>query len=447
MDFNLKQWSNQHESENQESPTKLPRLLLDFHSVSSDSASAAAAALPLFVSEPTTSTTTCTKLMSDSTTTVTTKFPRIGSGGGYFSLAQWQELELQSLIFRHFVAGAPVPSELLHLVKKSIIASSPPPPSYYFAHPFQQYPHYQQACKLFSFFDYTAQTWNSRPNELKIPNNYTKIVSVYKLNHFVYNFYLTSKIKNVMCVFEVMQSGYWGRAAMDPEPGRCRRTDGKKWRCSRDVVAGQKYCERHVHRGRSRSRKPVEIPTPANNVSKNNNTVSHHQAFGKMVGHAGAGAPQFSLSGNSPSTNAPFHLNQRPIKGPPQEVLQKDVSIGDSKSSSGQILRHFFDDWPRQQQLQEGDNAATSLSISMPGGGGNPSSDFSLKLSTGNDYDLGTQVSNVEQSTWGTSHHQVASMGGPLAEALRSSTTNSSPTSVLHQLARGSTSEASYIST
>ncbi|XP_055809203.1 growth-regulating factor 3-like [Solanum dulcamara] len=381
MDFNLKQW-RQHESENQESPTKLPRLLLDFHSVSSVPTDSAA--LPLFVSEPTTSTTTtCTKLMSDSTTTASTKFPRIGSGG-YFSLAQWQELELQSLIFRHFIAGAPVPSELLHLVKKSIIASSPPP-SYYFSHPFQQYPHYQQA---------------------------------------------------------LIQSGYWGKAAMDPEPGRCRRTDGKKWRCSRDVVAGQKYCERHVHRGRSRSRKPVEIPTPANNGSKNNNnSVSHHQAFGKMAGHAATGAPHFSLSGCSPSTNAPLHLNQRPSestkKGPPLEA-QNDVS-------SGQILRHFFDDWPRQQ-LQEGDNAATSLSISIPGGGSNPSSDFSLKLSTGNDYDSGAQVSNVERSTWGTSH-QVASMGGPLAEALRSSTTNSSPTSVLHQLARGSTSEASYIST
>ncbi|CAK9217011.1 unnamed protein product [Sphagnum troendelagicum] len=41
----------------------------------------------------------------------------------------------------------------------------------------------------------------------------------------------------------------------DPEPGRCRRTDGKKWRCGRDVVPDQKYCERHVHRGRNRSRK------------------------------------------------------------------------------------------------------------------------------------------------------------------------------------------------
>ncbi|EPS67777.1 hypothetical protein M569_07003, partial [Genlisea aurea] len=44
----------------------------------------------------------------------------------------------------------------------------------------------------------------------------------------------------------------------DAEPGRCRRTDGKKWRCSRDAVPDQKYCERHINRGRPRSRKPVE---------------------------------------------------------------------------------------------------------------------------------------------------------------------------------------------
>ncbi|KAF0933266.1 hypothetical protein E2562_017056 [Oryza meyeriana var. granulata] len=58
------------------------------------------------------------------------------------------------------------------------------------------------------------------------------------------------------------------RSSMEPDPGRCRRTDGKKWRCSRDVVPGHKYCERHVHRGRGRSRKPVEASaaaTTANN--------------------------------------------------------------------------------------------------------------------------------------------------------------------------------------
>ncbi|KAG6492144.1 hypothetical protein ZIOFF_032740 [Zingiber officinale] len=39
--------------------------------------------------------------------------------------------------------------------------------------------------------------------------------------------------------------------------------DRKKWRCSREVVVGQKYCERHIHRGRNRSRKHVEAPTPS----------------------------------------------------------------------------------------------------------------------------------------------------------------------------------------
>ena len=52
------------------------------------------------------------------------------------------------------------------------------------------------------------------------------------------------------------QLGYSGSA--DSEPGRCRRTDGKKWRCSRDAVVDQKYCERHINRGRHRSRKHVE---------------------------------------------------------------------------------------------------------------------------------------------------------------------------------------------
>ncbi|KAK4760927.1 hypothetical protein SAY87_005820 [Trapa incisa] len=44
----------------------------------------------------------------------------------------------------------------------------------------------------------------------------------------------------------------------DPDVGRCRRTDGKKWRCTREAVADQKYCEKHINRGRHRSRKPVE---------------------------------------------------------------------------------------------------------------------------------------------------------------------------------------------
>ncbi|KAL1548704.1 leishmanolysin [Salvia divinorum] len=48
-------------------------------------------------------------------------------------------------------------------------------------------------------------------------------------------------------------------SVMDSEPGRCRRTDGRKWRCSKNAVPLQKYCERHMHRGRQGSRKHVEL--------------------------------------------------------------------------------------------------------------------------------------------------------------------------------------------
>jgi len=67
-------------------------------------------------------------------------------GGCCFSIAQWQELELQALIFRHMIAGAAVPSELLHVVKKSLLTSSSSP---YYLHHYS--PHFHQAaCKFFS---------------------------------------------------------------------------------------------------------------------------------------------------------------------------------------------------------------------------------------------------------------------------------------------------------
>ncbi|KAF3950295.1 hypothetical protein CMV_023932 [Castanea mollissima] len=62
----------------------------------------------------------------------------------------------------------------------------------------------------------------------------------------------------------------------DPEPGRCKRTDGKKWRCSRDVAPDHKYCERHLHRGRPRSRKPVEIHAKNENIINSNNNSSNN---------------------------------------------------------------------------------------------------------------------------------------------------------------------------
>ncbi|XVF53305.1 hypothetical protein PTKIN_Ptkin05aG0088700 [Pterospermum kingtungense] len=59
----------------------------------------------------------------------------------------------------------------------------------------------------------------------------------------------------------------------DLEQGRCRRTDGKKWRCSRDVAPDQKYCERHMRRGRPRSRKPVELPNKKSRHTRHTQTL------------------------------------------------------------------------------------------------------------------------------------------------------------------------------
>lgn len=65
--------------------------------------------------------------------------------GSYFSLAQWQELELQALIYRYMLAGAVVPPELLQPIKKSLVNSSP----YFLHHPLQHYSHFQPACECY----------------------------------------------------------------------------------------------------------------------------------------------------------------------------------------------------------------------------------------------------------------------------------------------------------
>lgn len=135
--------------------------------------------------------------------------------------------------------------------------------------------------------------------------------------------------------------------------------------------------------------------------------------------------------------------------------------LQDSKPE-GYVLQRFFDEWPRsQQESDDGLNytshpaSTTHLSMSLPG---NPSSDFSLKLSTGNNGEKqrpeegssnGGEDGRVVRpsnnwSGWGH-HGEEASMGGPLAEALRSAASTQSPTSVLHK-PNGSVSETSSIS-
>ncbi|KAJ1430363.1 WRC domain [Sesbania bispinosa] len=149
---------------------------------------------------------------------------------GPFTPSQWMELEHQALIYKYITSNVPVPSHLLIPIKKALESAG----------------------------FYNLSTGLLRPNA---------------------------------------SNGGWGGFHLgfsnntDPEPGRCRRTDGKKWRCSRDAVVDQKYCERHMNRGRHRSRKPVEgqsghAVTVGTTNTTNSNTVpsttvstfaQHHQ--------------------------------------------------------------------------------------------------------------------------------------------------------------------------
>ncbi|TXG59965.1 hypothetical protein EZV62_014538 [Acer yangbiense] len=54
-----------------------------------------------------------------------------------------------------------------------------------------------------------------------------------------------------------------GSGSNNAEPRRCRKRDGKKWRCSRNVVPQQNFCWEHKYRAQAnyRSRKLVDGPT------------------------------------------------------------------------------------------------------------------------------------------------------------------------------------------
>ena len=47
------------------------------------------------------------------------------------------------------------------------------------------------------------------------------------------------------------------------ESQRCKRTDGKRWQCSREAIPQEKYCGSHINRGSKRCRLSPEAATAA----------------------------------------------------------------------------------------------------------------------------------------------------------------------------------------
>lgn len=118
----------------------------------------------------------------------------------------------------------------------------------------------------------------------------------------------------------------------DPEPGRCRRTDGKKWRCSRDVVPDQKYCERHIHRGRHRARKPTDSQQTGSSPGVSITSASSPSGVSSVT-LAATRAPSGILSTVAVSTQ--HQQQQQQQQQSPNQLGIRQYSTGNSPSASG----------------------------------------------------------------------------------------------------------------
>ncbi|XP_076894957.1 growth-regulating factor 8-like [Bidens hawaiensis] len=174
-------------------------------------------------------------------------------------------------------------------------------------------------------------------------------------------------------------------AGLDSEPWRCRRTDGKKWRCSRDVMPDQKYCERHAHKNRPRSRKPVETqPQNTKNIKDHNNCHPPTTACQQSR------CTEWFMKGGTIPLSSSHQKIQKSMPSP---------SVGSKRDHFFQNLEGCHD-----QDLVEGDNC--SLTLMQPGG------DQDL-------FHMGIGMLNADGSNpQNQFSHHGSWLGGPLGEAL-----------------------------
>nr|XP_043640168.1 growth-regulating factor 8-like [Erigeron canadensis] len=226
----------------------------------------------------------------------------------------------------------------------------------------------------------------------------------------------------------------------DPELWRCRRTDGKKWRCSRDVAPDQKYCEHHVHKSRPRSRKPVEIQSQNTNVTTSAlnitptiyaNTLSATSSYQHprgtewlmksgtlpMSSSANQQLQQQSMDSHSPRVGSKrTHIFRQDSEGNLQNdshIHYNNSSVA-SDASVGARRQSFIDAWSRSGG---GDDCSLTLSMQCSSGIDNDD-DQSYEGGVGLlDLDRGDGLKShnmwLNQGSWMSSPP-----GGPLGEAL-----------------------------
>ncbi|XP_076906080.1 growth-regulating factor 2-like isoform X2 [Bidens hawaiensis] len=199
----------------------------------------------------------------------------------------------------------------------------------------------------------------------------------------------------------------------DPEPGRCRRTDGKKWRCSRDAVPDQKYCERHINRGRHRSRKPVE--------GQNGHTVTN------------AGASKAAPVVSSSTTARPTTLhNHNPVVAAPTQTPISRTQASDSlmygtsytsfmdqglANPSPNPLPNFVDVWSKDEPIKREWTQLSMATSDFSSCSNSPAQEKLMVPPLGLTPEFQLEPAHKPASNW-IPISWGSSMGGPLGEVL-----------------------------
>jgi len=192
--------------------------------------------------------------------------------GAAFSEAQWHELERQRNIYKYMMASVPVPPELLTPFPKNHQSNTNPDGKISLASHLNV-SHFCQFVLVSCVLDLLLSCLMQLKAimmvlECQVFYQCYLLVDTYRSGMFsIYADYKNLPLSMWMAVTVAVATGgslQLGIASSasnntaDLEPWRCKRTDGKKWRCSRNVIPDQKYCERHTHKSRPRSRKHVE---------------------------------------------------------------------------------------------------------------------------------------------------------------------------------------------
>ncbi|WOL19001.1 hypothetical protein Cni_G27798 [Canna indica] len=159
-----------------------------------------------------------------------------------------------------------------------------------------------------------------------------------------------------MVMKDVSYFSYYGKRP-DPEPGRCRRTDGKKWRCSKDAYPGSKYCERHMHRGRNRSRKPVESQT----VSPSQTTSSALPSLSPSGSNAGGTGVRTFQSISLQSAAGPSNNQTSCLGGTSSSLLPMD-----NNNLANRYLSGLKPDVDEHSFFSEASGSVRALGVDSP---------------------------------------------------------------------------------